>query len=707
MTEGAAPRYRVRARQVRTRLARWLLRGFAPILSGWNVLHSETLDCIEQRRTFILLPFALVAGIIVYRIVGFEPASQYVAVGALLAVLLAVAMRSRAWALPLVAAAIGFAALPVHSALFGTAMLNTPKYGYYEMRLDSVVFDDGEAQRWLVSSISATDDRDDPGVRRARLAAPGGVAVQPGDVIESRVRFYPVPAPVLPGGYDAQFTGYFAGIGAYGSILGEPLVIPAKEGGVYRLIEHIRKAIADRILAVLKPNIGGIAMALINGDQSRVTEEDWATMALVGLAHVLSVSGLHLTLAAGTMYVTIRVIFSLVPEIGQRLPEKKIAAAGGIVIAIGYMLISGLQIPAIRSTIMLVLVFGAVIAGRQALTMRNVALAGLVLAFMDPASVFRASYQLSFAAVVALIAAFELARHKREDSRKQRNRAVAMIVDVTMTSLVAGGATLMFTAFHFQQTAPFGVLGNLLATPLVSFVMMPSALFAMLLAPFGLEAPLLIVMGWSIEAMLWIAHLVGVLSGGFDPSPLLAPSALAVCLGALAWLAFYQSRMRLVGPVLAVPLIFLFCTEPSPDVLIADSTQAVAVRHEDGLSLLAGRLNTFATNVWSERYMEPVGPRHEDTGCDSTGCILTSSRGYSVTLALSPAVLAEDCSLADLVIARFPVPQACRAATTVIDSTDLSSGGVQALYWHPETETFTIRAAINDAGRPWRSVKDQ
>ena len=707
MTEGAAPRHRVHARQERTRLARWLLRGFAFISSGWLALRSETLDCIEQRRIFILLPFALIAGIILYRIAGFEPASQHVAIGVLLAVLLAAATRLRALALPLVAVAIGFAALPVHGALFGTVMLGAPKYGHYEMRLDSVIFDDGEAQRWLVSSITARDERDDPGVRRARLAAPGDVHVEPGDIIESRVRFYPVPAPVLPGGYDAQFSGYFAGIGAYGSILGEPLVIPTEEGGAYRLIEYIRKAIAERILAVLKPNIGGIAMALINGDQSRVTEDDWATMALVGLAHVLSVSGLHLTLAAGTMYVTIRMLFSLVPEIGQRLPEKKIAAAGGIVIAIGYMLISGLQIPAIRSTIMLVLVFGAVIAGRQALTMRNVALAGLVLALMDPASVFRASYQLSFAAVVALIAAFELARHKREGSGKQRNRAVAMIVDVTMTSLVAGGATLMFTAFHFQQTAPFGVLGNLLATPLVSFVMMPSALFAMLLAPFGLEAPLLIVMGWSIEAMLWIAHLVGVLSGGFDPSPLLAPSALAVCLGALAWLAFYQSRLRLVGPVLAVPLIFLFCTEPSPDVLIADSTQAVAVRHEDGLSLMAGRLNTFATNVWSERYMEPVGARHEDTGCDSTGCILASSEGYSVALALSPAVLAEDCLFADLVIARFSVPHACRLATTVIDSTDLSSGGVQALYWHPETKTFTIRTAITDANRLWRNVETQ
>lgn len=702
MTERGASRQETRERPALSRLselARSLKREF---LKFTNALWSDTLDAVEQRRTFVLLPFALIIGTITYRMAGVEPDWLLLLIGAMpIAALLG--LRARAgWIALGLALWAGYCALPVHGALFGTSMLAAPRYGHYTVRLDSVIRDDGSEQRWLVSQIETQSARDDPGVRRARLSAPGGVAVRPGDRIQARIRFYPVPPPVLPGGYDVQFTGYFAGIGAYGSILGDPTVAEQGEGDLMRMIEDVRSGITDRILAVLEPNIGGIAMALINGDQSRVTEEDWETMALVGLAHVLSVSGLHLTLVAGTMYVTLRAAFSFSHRLVMRWPIKKFAAAGGIIVAVAYMLISGLQVPAIRATIMLILIFGAVIAGRQALTMRNVALAGLVLAMLDPASIFRASYQLSFAAVVALIAAFELARRQREEGGKRRNRFLAMLGDVTMTSLVAGAATLIFTAFHFQQTAPFGVLGNLLATPVVSFVMMPSALFAMLLAPFGLEAPLLIVMGWSIEAMLGIAHMVGVLSGGFDPSPLLAPSALIVCMVALGWLAFYQTKMRLVGPALAVPVIALFCTEPVPDVLIADSTQALAVRHEGQLTLMAGRLNTFATNVWSERYMETISGRHEQLGCDPQGCFLQSTEGFAIALALDPAIFAEDCLMANLVVTRLEAPPDCSLAATVIDARDLARFGTHALYWDDEVQSFRLGTAVTDNGRPWR-----
>lgn len=706
MSNEAMPRKTAPGAGIGPRLRALPAASGALVRSVWGRFYLASAEAVAERRLFVLLPFAFIFGIIAYRIAGFEPDAVLLAAGTLAAVSAPFLFRHSysgvRWSALLVAMWAGFCALPVHGALFGTPMLTGPKYGHYAMRLDQVIYDDGDQQRWLVSAIVADNPCDAPDVRRARLSAPGGIFARPGDTIEARVRFYPVPPPVLPGGYDAQFSGYYAGIGAYGSVLGEPVVVPSEEGGFFRVIEDIRGLIADRILAVLEPRIGGIAMALINGDQSRVTDEDWETMALVGLAHVLSISGLHLTLVAGTMYGTLRVGLSLSHRLAQRWPTKKIAAAGGIVIAIAYMLISGMQVPAIRSTIMLILVFGAVIAGRQALTMRNVALAGLLLAMIDPASIFRASYQLSFAAVVALIAAFELARRGREDNAKPRNRAVAIFIDVTMTSLVAGAATLMFSAFHFQQTAPFGVLGNLLATPVVSFVMMPSALFAMLLLPFGLEAPLLHVMGWSIEAMLWIAHVVGVLSGGFDPSPLLAPSALVFSLMALAWLAFFQTRMRLIGPALAVPVIFLFCLERAPDVLIADSTQALAVRHEGQLTLVAGRLNTFATNVWSERYMEPIVPRSADVSCDALGCILQSSHGFTLALVLNRAAFEEDCELADIVVSRIPAPDWCAQMAQQITPENLSERGAHMLYWHENLPALQIRPALADINRPWR-----
>jgi competence protein ComEC len=664
-------------------------------------------EAIDERRAFVLAPFTLIAGLIAYRVLPDEPDIAILVLGAILAALSVIVWRNSHAGLRVASLAavawVGFCALPVHGLLFGTPMLSAPAYGFYTARIDRVIFDDGETKRWVVSDIASDRDWNAIDVRRARIAANLDASVRPGDLIHARIRFYPVPAPIVIGGHDAQFVSYFQGIGAYGTLLGDLTITPTDTGSFARAVSDLRAEIGQRVLRTLDSRIGGIAIALITGDQSRLLEADRETMATVGLAHVLAISGLHLSLVAGTMYVILRYGLALSHSLAQRWPIKKIAAVGGIATAIAYMIVSGMGVPAVRSTIMLVLVFAAVIAGRQALTMRNVALAGLALALIDPASVFRASFQLSFAAVVALIAAFELARARREATLKPKNKFLALFFDIAVTSLIAGAATLLFTAFYFQQTAPFGVVGNLVAMPIVTFLMMPIALFGMLAMPLGLEAPFFTLMGWSIEAVLWLAHMVGVMSGGFDPSPLLARSSLVVGLVAIAWLAFFPGRLRLLGPLCAIPIIAIFCLDQRPDILIADGTQALAVRHDGQLGLIAGRNNTFATTIWTERYMEPMQSSHPGTRCDGLGCFIETSHGYSVALARHPAAFDEDCGRADLVIARMDVPSWCPAISTTVSATDLARGGAQFLYWRGEGRGFEHRTAIDDPDRPWRS----
>lgn len=596
----------------------------------------------------------------------------------------------------------GFAALPLHGAVSGTPMLERALYGTYTARIDEVVSNNGAQQRWIVSAIDGEPDWAVPQVRRARIIVSSDVPVLPGDMIAARIRFYPVPAPAVPGGYDSQFTSYFDGIGAFGNVLGDLEVTAPAPGGIKQVIEMTRQSINERIVAVLGERIGGIAVALITGDQSRIVEEDRDVMAVVGLAHILSISGLHLTLVAGTMFAFLRIAICLFPGASQRVPTKKIAAAAGIVTACAYLLISGMSVPAVRSTLMISLIFAAVLFGRQALTMRNVAIAGLLIAALDPSSIFGASYQLSFAAVVALIAAYELYRN-RETSGEKSSATRRYLYGMALTSIVAGLATLLFSLYHFQQSAPFGVLGNLAAMPVVSFVMMPAALIATLLIPFGLEQPVYLVMGWSIEAMLWIAHAVRAISGGYNPSPILSPVALVFGHVALGWMAFFQTRLRLIGPVLLVPAVLAFGLERAPDILVADQTQALAVRHNGTLSLMAGRTGSFATNVWSERYIEPVESNAASLRCDPQGCILDSSEGFSVALVKNYAAFAEDCAYADIVVARRSVPESCsRSGTVVIDQHALMSMGTHALYWDAAARAFSLKTAITDPDRPWR-----
>jgi competence protein ComEC len=386
-------------------------------------------------------------------------------------------------------------------------------------------------------------------------------------------------------------------------------------------------------------------------------------------------------------------------NLARHVPIKRLAAVGGIIAALLYFAISGGSVAATRATIMIVLVLGAVIAERRALTMRNVAIAALLVLVADPASVFRPSFQLSFAAVVALIGAWELARGREGKTVGPLGRFAGYFGGIAVTSLVAGAATLLFSIYHFQQTAPLGIVGNLVALPLVGFVMMPSAMLAALAMPFGFEAPFLSAMGWSVDRMLDFAGAIKTLSEGIDASPLLTPVALVFGLAALAWFAFLRTVHRLIGPALLVPAILLFGLDRPPDVMIADTTQAIAVRLDDDLRVVAGKPRTFAVDVWRETY----GEAFEATkiACDSIACVATSTRGFTLAIVKDPAGFHEECG-ADLIVTRRDAPASC-AIGTIIDARDLAAGGVHWLAWNEKDQTFEVRPAIPDRTPPWRA----
>jgi competence protein ComEC len=664
---------------------------------------------LEQRQLFVLFPFAIVVGLIASLLADAAP--QPWALG-LVGVLVVVGLwlaRRRIAALRLLAlfAAfwVGFSLLALHGALFGTPMLGHAVYGTYRARVDAVVAASDSGRRLIVSAIEPVAPAEPVAFRRARILVKSGPPLAPGDIIEAPIRFYPVPGPAMPNAYDSEFHAYFDGIGAYGSLTrAATLVTAGTPSAPDRLIEDIRQAIGARIAAALAQPAEGIARALITGDQTGVTQAARLSMATAGLAHVLSISGLHLTLVAGTVFAVLRLLLALAAPLARHVSVKKLAAVGGILAAIGYYAISGGDIAALRSTVMIVLVFGAVLFGRRALTMRNVAIAGLVTVLTDPANVFRPSFQLSFAAVIGLVGVYELMGHRQFRPRGLLSHAGAHLGGIAMTSLIAGAATTLFSIYHFQQTSPLGILGNLMALPLVGFIMMPAAMLSVVFMPIGFERPFLLVMGWSIERMLDIARIVAGWSTGLNASPLLTPVALVIGLLALAWFAFFTDRWRLLGPALAVPAVMAFAIDRPPDVLASDTTQAVAIRGADGLELVAGQPDSFAVKVWSETLKQPIGPAPPGTtNCDTLGCVSTGAPRFTVATTKSEAGFAEDCRNADLVVTHLTAPAWCRRETKVVDATDLAHGGVQWLAWDAGAGRFDVRPAIADLNRPWRA----
>lgn len=670
-------------------------------LAGW--MHEAT----TTRRLFVLLPFMMIFGLVLYAALPGEPERWALMLAGLVPLGLLVVLRHSgllAWGGLVLALWFGFCLLPLHGHWFGTQMLYRPAYGLFEARVDEVLSATPEARRLIISQLQPGEGTRAVPILRARLLAPPEPPLAPGDIIRANMRFAPVPGPVLPGTYDGQFHSYFAGIGAYGNVTsGFEHVRHGPELDFTRRIEITRMAIGERINAVLDGTAAAaIGRAMVMGDQSGITDETRAVMAASGLAHVYSISGLHLSIVAGGIFFLLRLALAAIPATANRWRVKKIAAIGGLAAAFFYLLLAGglANVPALRSTLMLGLVFGAVLAGRRALTMRNVALAAIAIVIIDPASIFRPSFQLSFAAVIALIGIYEMPRPVRIRQAGFAERVWRTIWATALTSFIAGAATLLFSAYHFQQTAPLGVLGNVLALPVVSLVIMPFAVLSVLAMPFGVEAPFIIVMGWGIERMMDVAELVAAWSTGWIGNPLLTGWALLIGLGALGLFAAMTSRARLLAPALAIPLVLVFGLDQRPDLLIADTTQAVALREATGLALVTGRPGSFAVDAWAQHYQEPIAEKADSARCDSLACVAKTG-DYSVSIIRNGAAFAEDCGRHDLIIARIRAPVTC-TGSQIVDGEALAALGVHWLRWDGRAGRFDIRTAIPDLNRPWR-----
>ncbi|WIY54303.1 ComEC/Rec2 family competence protein [Devosia sp. YIM 151766] len=689
-------------------------RHWPPLAGGANPLLRMAVSFTDAfagaaayRRLFVLLPFSMIAGLIVYAILADEPGWLALAAGGVLGcALLAGAayfksLAAMRLAVQFAAFWLGFCLLPAHALLFGTQMLAFPAYGTFEAQVDAVLSADDSRQRILVSQLTPQDGARPVDIRRARLSLPSEPELRPGDHLRAALRLAPVPGPVLPGSHDGQFHSYFIGVGAYGSATGAVERIRlGNDADFARQVQGLRSYIAGRIDLALDGPSAAIGKSMVMGDQSDIDDDTRDVMAASGLAHIYSISGLHLSIVAGGIYWLVRLLLAFIPAL-VAWPVKQIAAMVGIVAAFLYLLLAGGvdNVPAFRSTLMLALVFGAVLAGRRALTMRNVAIAAILIILIDPASVFRPSFQLSFAAVVALIGVYETPR-KRDGAKTKLERLGHLVAATAWTSFIAGLATLLFSAYHFQQTAPLSVLGNVMALPFVGLIMW-AGVAAMLVMPLGLDGLCFQLMGWGIDGMLLIAELVAGWSEGLTGNPLLADWTLVAGLAALAWFAFLTTRWRLLAPVLLVPAILAFGLEPRPDVLIADTTQAVAIRDGDGMGLASGRTGSFAVNVWSRHYQTEIARTHSGAVCDGIGCIVQTP-DYSIAIVRNAAAFAEDCGRHDLLIARIRPPNSCAAGNGLIGPSQLAGGGVHWLHWNASAGRFDIRPAMVNLNRPWR-----
>jgi competence protein ComEC len=678
----------------------------------WAWLIAQLLE--ERERWFLWLPVALGSGVALYFSLPIEPSP---ALGPILLLMITAA----AWlvlrhgppgSMPLWLG-LGAVALGLSVASLRTQLVSAPvleRRGAYMLDGRVLLVEERvRGQRLLLDQPRIEDIEAAATPLRVRVSRRDGEPpVIAGDRVRMRAMLMPPSPPGAPHGFDFARHAFFEQLGAVGYALGDVQRIEQAHQWTWQLgLARLRQHIAGTIAAAVPGDPGAVATALLTGLRGAIPEHVWHDMQVAGIAHLLAISGLHLGLVAGTLFFAVRFALALSPPLALRLPTKKIAAALALAGAFVYLLLTGMTVPTQRAFTMTALMLIAVMADRNPFSMRLVAWAALVVLLFEPESLLGASFQMSFAAVVGLIAVYETGVGQRPDRAAGLDRRFALYVGgVALTTLIASAATAPFAIYHFGRLPTYGVIGNLIAVPLTAFWIMPMGLLGLILLPVGLGGVCFMLMGQGVELILAVAGTIAQWPGA---ALHLAQPPIAALIATIAgglWLCLWRRpwrRLGLLGIALGVGLMVL--ARP-PDLLVDRRGQIVAVRLDDGrLAISPWRRDRWITGGWlrsagqDEAAPWPEdGAGDEDLRCDALGCVV-GRLGQRIALARRPEALEEDCALVDLVIS-YPRIEHCPNGTPLIGPNALwHAGGLALWVGRDGIETTSVREVRGE--RPW------
>lgn len=706
---------------------------------------------LDRGIAFLLVPVCLAIGAISYFSLAAEPdLAKLVAVVVLTAIC---AFASRSWPkthlcfMAALLCALGLLAAKVETWRVGTQMLGSEISTQLTGRVVSLEQMETGRIRLTIDVTSTARPKLRYMPERVRLSArkiPPEMTA--GSLITGYAKLLPPTGPVRPDSYDFSFDSYFAGIGGSGFFLGNPEFVSASDGNMpisarlFSGIENAREAIADHIRNTVSGAEGEIAAALIVGVRAGIPDEVNEAMRRTGIYHIISISGLHMALVAGTIMGLLRGAFALFPDFSARRPVKKYAAAAALFSIAAYLVISGVVVAAERSFIMLAVMLIAVLFDRAALTMRNLAISAIAVIVVSPHEVVGPSFQMSFAATAALVGAYAgWADHRAGKSRPPppkrslpgflMRKFLLAAGGLSMTSIIAGSATALFAIWHFQRVSPLSLVANLAIMPIVSVVMF-LAVASALLMPFGLDWPALYLMGKGLTAMIaisaWISErspvdAVGLIS---QQSVLLVTIALVIATTATTWL-------RLAALPFALASMLTISDTRTPDVLISEDARLVAMPIGGGeLAVSRARPNQFMVDNWKRALKSEtiVAPEAFTSGdgqfeiADATqlppGAPFYCTSGVCLARHMSGAIIAyvEDrkdswkaCGFADLIIVNDATGyDACHnPLVLVITKRQLARKGSAAVFFDRQSATTpaTVSFAVDSSYRPWHAQR--
>lgn len=536
----------------------------------------------------------------------------------------------------------------------------------------------------------------------------------------ARIRFrawlMPPPPMAVPGAYDFARTAWFQGIGATGRALGDvEITAPAKANGWRPTIAAWRQALADHAAARLPSGAGGIAAALATGDQNAIPETDAEAMRRSGLAHLLSVSGLHLTAVVGAVMLLVLKLLALSPVLALRFRLVLIAAGAGALAGVAYTLLTGADVPTVRACIAALLVLAGIALGRDALTLRLVAVGALIVLLLWPESLAGPSFQMSFAAITALVALHEHPRvrallMRRDEGVAQRFGRI--VLGLILTGLAVEIALTPIALYHFHKAGLYGALANLVAIPLTTFIIMPLEALALLFDTVGLGGPFWWLAGKALTFLLALAHGVATAPGAVTMLPAMPRAAFALMICGGIWIALWRSGARWLGAFpFAAGALWAVMT-PAPDLLVTGDGRHLALRGSGGeWAVLRPRAGDYVRDMLSETAGHDGELKDLDAlpvaSCNADLCAMRLTRDGRTWHILATRSahqieiepLKRACAAADIVISERILPRTCIPRWLKADRALLARSGGLSVTLGAMGDVTTVAERVG--GHPW------
>ncbi len=552
---------------------------------------------------------------------------------------------------------------------------------------------------------------DGPELSYARIYFPEHVVTPlPGDRIRTWASMTPLPRPVHPQAYNMPRRSWFEQLGALGFTYStwEKSAYPPQQTILIRL-QNWRERLKTSIRSYFAANDprAEVAVALITGDKGGIQQQVLDAYRGAGMAHILAISGLHMSLLAGFAFMLVRRGLSLFPAIALRYPIKKWAAFLALLFTAAYLSLSGASVPTQRAFIMTSIALCAVILERSPFSMRLVGLAAVCVVLWTPQAVVGASFQMSFAAVIALIATYQGQTRPRWffTMKPWLRWCVFYCFGIVLTTFIASAATAPIAWQHFGRVATYAIPANLLALPVFGLWVMPWAMVATALLPFDAAAFPLACMAEGIGFVTAVADYAVSWYYAIVSFPKMTQLGYMACLLGGVMLAVLAGRLRLLGLGMLVLGLSTAWWQDRPDVMIADQGQSIAVLQGEGYALKTQGRSTFLTDVWASSTASTMD-RKNGWSCDASGCVAKSEGGWFVARSETPGTLVSDCTRTKLVLTQYPVTRTQRARcgnTPILDINDLENMGAVTIWFDGNGSIKRTNSTASQQGcRHWR-----